>query len=130
MGHEGQRAATADIRPATFNQGVLGSIPRRLTKSFGRLRDAASLQEGPWWRIGGVWWRWRGTDPRSGTECRLRLHGCAPNPLVEPVHDVALLARAVVRVIVARDLDRGVARLLGGGALGSPPFTGRRSISY
>src|SRR2546428_4343354 len=45
---------------------------------------------------------------------RLLLLGCLPNALVEPFHDVALLARAVVRVVIAGDLDRGVARLLGG----------------
>jgi hypothetical protein len=57
----------------------------------------------------------RGISSRVLPECpRLLLLRGLPNPLVEPVHDVALLAGAVMRVVVASDLDRGVARLLGG----------------
>ncbi len=37
----------------------------------------------------------------------------SPDPLVEPVHDVAFLSRAIMGVVVGGDFDGSVASLLG-----------------
>jgi len=45
----------------------------------------------------------------SGSRALRRL----ADPLIESIHDVALLTRAVMGVVIARDLDGGVAGLFG-----------------